>query len=195
MNTNTDQIRTAWAAGDEIGHCVLRRVSLIVPTTRKFSSAAWTHTTVPTSIGSLGRTRNSWCAAHLMYWRSDSSCIEAGQTGRQTDGLGRTEFTAGGCGASRLRRDFFEPCALSEAFRPPLGVPQGNSNASRYDSRDRRLGPLRWEMGRVREYITEECCNRADRRLPSGTIDCPMHLCEKSNCDGCADDSAYRGAE
>ena len=67
---------------------------------------------------------------------------------------GRAEFSAGGSGASRLRRDFFEPCALSEAFRPPLGVPQGNSNASRYDGRDRRLGPLRWEVGRVREYIT-----------------------------------------
>jgi hypothetical protein len=39
----------------------------------------------------------------------------------------------------------------------------------------------------MREYITEECCNRADRRLPSGTIDCPVHLCEKSNCDGRAE--------
>jgi len=93
------------------------------------------------------------------------------------------------------RLEFFEPCALSEALRPPLGVPQGDGNASRYDSRDRRLGPLRWEMGRMREYITDECCNRADRRLPSGAIDCPVHLCEKSNRDGRADNSANRGAE
>jgi hypothetical protein len=50
-------------------------------------------------------------------------------------------------------------------------------------------------VGRAREYITEECCNRTDRRLPSGTIDSPIHLCEKSNRNGCADDSAYRGAE
>jgi hypothetical protein len=84
---------------------------------------------------------------------------------------------------------------LSETLRPPLGVPQGDGNASRYNGRDRRLGPLRWEVGRVREYITEECCDRTDRRLPSGTVDCPIHLCEKSNRDGRADNSANRGAE
>jgi tripartite tricarboxylate transporter family receptor len=94
-----------------------------------------------------------------------------------------------------LRRNLFEPCALFRGSSPTAWRATGDGNASRYNSRDRRLGPLRWEMGRVREYITKECCNRADRRLPSGTIDCPIHLCEKSNCDGCADDSAYRGAE
>jgi hypothetical protein len=92
-------------------------------------------------------------------------------------------------------KKFFEPCALSKALRPPLGVPHGDGDASRYDGRDRRLGPLRWEVGRVREYITEECCNRADRRLPSGAINCPVHLCEKSNRDGRADYSANRGEE
>jgi hypothetical protein len=51
------------------------------------------------------------------------------------------------------------------------------------------------EVGRVREYITEECCNRADRGLPSGAINCPVHLCEKSNRDGRADYSANRGEE
>jgi hypothetical protein len=45
---------------------------------------------------------------------------------------------------------------------------------------DGRLGPLRWEVGRVRKYLTEECCNRADRRLPSDAIDCPVHLCENN---------------
>jgi len=47
----------------------------------------------------------------------------------------------------------------------------------------------------VREYITEECCDRTDRRLSSGTVDCPIHLCEKSNRDRRADNSANRGAE
>src|SRR5262249_41634855 len=84
---------------------------------------------------------------------------------------------------------------LSETLRPPLGVPQGDGNASRYNGRDRRFGPLRWEVGRVREYITEECCDRTDRRLSSGTVDCPIHLCEKSNRDRRADNSANRGAE
>jgi hypothetical protein len=88
-----------------------------------------------------------------------------------------------------------EPCALSKTLRPPLSVPHGDGNASRYDGRDRRLGPLRWKVGRVRKYITEECCNRADRRLSSGAIDCPIHLCEKSNRDGRADNSANRREE
>jgi hypothetical protein len=81
----------------------------------------------------------------------------------------RADVSAGGRG-SREFEEFFEPCALSKALRPPLRVPHGDGDASRYDGRDRRLGPLRWEVGRVREYITEECCNRADRRLPSGAI-------------------------
>jgi hypothetical protein len=61
-----------------------------------------------------------------------------------------------------------------------LGVPHRNGNASRYEGRDGRLGPLRWEVGRVRKYLTEECCNRADRHLPSDAIDCRVHLCENS---------------
>src|SRR5437588_11388168 len=100
------------------------------------------------------------------------------------------------CRRTRVPRvEFFEPCALSKALRPPLRVPHGDGDASRYDGRDRRLGPLRWEVGRVREYITEECCNRADRRLPSGAINCPVHLCKKSNRDGRADYAANRGEE
>ena len=60
------------------------------------------------------------------------------------------------CRRTRVPRvEFFEPCALSKALRPPLRVPHGDGDASRYDGRDRRLGPLRWEVGRVREYITD----------------------------------------
>jgi len=65
-------------------------------------------------------------------------------------------------------------------FSPTAWLPHRNGNASRYEGRDGRLGPLRWEVGRVRKYLTEECCNRADRRLPSDAIDCPVHLCENS---------------
>src|SRR5262245_14978343 len=76
-----------------------------------------------------------------------------------------------------------------------FGMPQGDGDASGHHGRDRRLRPLRWEVGWVRKYITKECCNRADRRLSSGAIDRPVHLCEKSNRDGRADNAANRGEE
>ena len=66
------------------------------------------------------------------------------------------------------RAKFFEPSALSEAFRPPFGMPEGDGDTSGYHGRDRRLRPLRWEMGGMREYVTDKCCNRADRRLSNG---------------------------
>jgi hypothetical protein len=47
----------------------------------------------------------------------------------------------------------------------------------------------------MREDITDECCDRADRRLSSRAIDCPVHLCEKGNRDGPADNPANRGEE
>jgi hypothetical protein len=47
----------------------------------------------------------------------------------------------------------------------------------------------------MREYITDECCDRADRRLSSRAIDCPVHLCKKGNRDGRADNPANRGEE
>src|SRR6516164_8410930 len=43
------------------------------------------------------------------------------------------------------RAKFFEPSALSEAFRPPFGVPEGDGDASGYHGRDCRLRPLRWK--------------------------------------------------
>jgi len=47
----------------------------------------------------------------------------------------------------------------------------------------------------VRKDVTDECCYRADRRLSSSAIDCPIHLCEKGNRDGSADNAANRGEE
>ena len=84
------------------------------------------------------------------------------------------------------------PCWPSETLRPALGMPEGDGNASRYDGRERRLRPLRWEVRGVREYITDECCNRADRRLSSGAIDGPVHLCKKGNRNGRTNDPANR---
>jgi hypothetical protein len=88
-----------------------------------------------------------------------------------------------------------EPSALSETFRPPFGVPEGDGDASGYHGRDRRLRPLRWKVGGMREYVTDKCCNRADRRLSSGAIDCPVHLCKKGNRNGRTDNAANRGEE
>jgi hypothetical protein len=92
-------------------------------------------------------------------------------------------------------KNCFEPVCLSEAFRPPFGVPESDSNSSGYHGRDRRFCPLRCEVGWVRKDITDECCYRADRRLSSSAIDCPIHLCEKRNRDGRADNAANRGEE
>src|SRR5690349_15077647 len=85
--------------------------------------------------------------------------------------------------------------ARSETPRPPFGVPEGDGKASGYHGRDRRLRPLRGEVGRMRKYITDEWCNRADRRLSRGAIDCPVHLCKKRNRNGRTDNAAKRGAE
>src|SRR5438067_8130849 len=93
------------------------------------------------------------------------------------------------------RGNVFEPSALSETLRPPLGVPEGDGNASGYRGRDRRLRPLRGEVGGMREYITDERCNRADRRLSRSAIDCPVHLCNKGNRNGRTDNTANRGEE
>ena len=93
------------------------------------------------------------------------------------------------------RKIFSEPSALSEAFRPPFGMPEGDGDASGYHGRDRRLRPLRWEVGGMREYVTDKCCNRADRRLSSGAIDCPVHLGKKGNRNGRTDNAANRGEE
>src|SRR5262249_48909279 len=68
-------------------------------------------------------------------------------------------------------------------------------DASGHHGRDRRLRPLRWGVGWMREYITDERCARADRRLSSGGIDCPVHLCEKGNRDGRANNPANRCEE
>jgi hypothetical protein len=54
---------------------------------------------------------------------------------------------------------------------------------------------LRWEVGWVSKGITDECYERADRRLSSRAINCPVHLCEKGNRDGRADNPANRGKE
>jgi hypothetical protein len=51
------------------------------------------------------------------------------------------------------------------------------------------------EVGGVREYITDECCNRADRRLSRGAIDCPVHLCKEGDRNGRTDNPANRGEE
>jgi len=74
-------------------------------------------------------------------------------------------------------------------------MPESDCDASGYHGRDRRLCPLRWEVGWVRKDITDECRNRADRRLSSGAIDGPIHLGEKRNRDGRADNAANRGEE
>ena len=103
--------------------------------------------------------------------------------------------TAGRKISTASRGNVFEPSVLSETLRPPLGVPEGDGNASGYHGRDRRLRPLRGEVGGVREYITDECCNRADRRLSRGAIDCPVHLCKKGNRNGRTDNPANRGEE
>ena len=103
--------------------------------------------------------------------------------------------TAGRKISTASRGNVFEPSVLSETLRPPLGVPEGDGNASGYHGRDRRLRPLRSEVGGVREYITDECCNRADRRLSRGAIDCPVHLCKKGNRNGRTDNPANRGEE
>jgi hypothetical protein len=50
-------------------------------------------------------------------------------------------------------------------------------------------------VGGVREYITDECCNRADCRLSSGAIDGPVHLCKKGNRNGRTDNPANRREE
>jgi hypothetical protein len=50
-------------------------------------------------------------------------------------------------------------------------------------------------MGWVRECITNECCDGADRRLSTGAVDCPIHLCDNGNRDGRADNPANRGEE
>src|SRR6516165_8604485 len=84
---------------------------------------------------------------------------------------------------------------LSETLRPSLGIPESDGNARRYGGRDRWLRPLRWEMGWVRECITNECCDGADRRLSTGAVDCPIHLCDNRNRDGRADNPANRGEE
>src|SRR5262249_14137989 len=50
-------------------------------------------------------------------------------------------------------------------------------------------------MGRVRECITNECCDGADRRLSTGAVDCSIHLCDNGNRDDRADNPANRGEE
>ena len=50
-------------------------------------------------------------------------------------------------------------------------------------------------MGWVREYITNECCDGADRRLSTGAVGCPIHLCDEGNRDGRADNPANSGKE
>ena len=51
------------------------------------------------------------------------------------------------------------------------------------------------KMGWVRECITNECCDGADRRLSTGAVDCPIHLCDNGNRDGRADNPTNRGEE
>jgi hypothetical protein len=103
-------------------------------------------------------------------------------------------------GHSRLAKGPKSPVLRSSAsplktLGPPLGVPESDGNASGYHGRDRWLCPLRWEVGWMREDITNECCDRADRRLSSRAIDCPVHLCEKGNRDGRAANPANRSEE
>jgi hypothetical protein len=96
---------------------------------------------------------------------------------------------------ARHSRNSFELSTFSQALHPPFGVPEGDGYPSGYHGRDRRLRPLRREVGWVCEDITDECCNRADRRLSSGAVDRPVHLCKKGNRNGRTDNAANRGEE
>jgi hypothetical protein len=44
----------------------------------------------------------------------------------------------------------------------------------------------------VREDISDECRNRADRGLPTHAVGCPIHLYEENNGDRRADNPANR---
>ena len=61
-------------------------------------------------------------------------------------------------------------------------MPQGDGNPSRYNGRDRWLGLLRWEVGRVREYITEECCPVALANKTARIAWAVMHRHENYQC-------------
>src|SRR5262245_30052043 len=74
----------------------------------------------------------------------------------------------------------------------PLCVPQDDGNARGYRSRDRRLRPLRREVGRVSEDIANERRNGADRRRPKDAVLGPIHLNEQGDGNDGADDAANR---
>jgi hypothetical protein len=55
MDSKTDRIRTAWAAGNRIGALRIAARFFDRSLETKISSAAWLHTTIPAFTGSLAR--------------------------------------------------------------------------------------------------------------------------------------------
>src|SRR5271165_639362 len=110
------------------------------------------------------------------------SCSRPCAPGRQTGVMSLISF-------SRARPCLRHPEAF---FRPSLCVPDGDGDACGYRGGDQRLRPLGRKVRGVREDITDECRNRADRGLPAHAVSRPVHLYEKSNGHGRADNPANR---
>src|SRR6478672_12648984 len=72
-------------------------------------------------------------------------------------------------------------------------MPQRDGDARGYGGRDRRLRPLRRKVRRMREDVTDERRDRADRRLPADAVDRPVHLHEQGDGHRRADNAADRG--
>jgi hypothetical protein len=79
------------------------------------------------------------------------------------------------------------------ASKTALGVPEDDGNPRGYRGCDYRLRPLRRKVRRVREDITDERRDRADRRLPGDAVSRQVHLGEQGNGNRRADNPANQG--